>query len=168
MPGGGKKKLSRKKVRNLSKSPHFTVIKKKSCGISMGLEAFKFPIQGVKTILWNSRDETLFCLEFPRVNKKTYKNSREVFKKVCPQLNPPIFFLSGIPSSGWGNLNSGATLNSHTFSMEETHWLVSITAMLQVVCDLDQSLKVSAPHSRNFLSDVPVFLTHVGIRQMPT
>ena len=25
MPGGEKKKLSRKKVRNLSKSPHFTV-----------------------------------------------------------------------------------------------------------------------------------------------
>ena len=33
-----------------------------------------------------------------------------------------------------------------------THWLVSITAMLQVVCVLDQSLKVSAPHSRNFLN----------------
>ena len=34
----------------------------------------------------------------------------------------------------------------------KTGWLVSITAMLQVVCILDWSLKFSAPHSRNFLN----------------
>ena len=34
----------------------------------------------------------------------------------------------------------------------ETHCLVSITAMLQVACVLDRSLKVSTPHSRNFLN----------------
>ena len=53
-------------------------------------------------------------------------------------------------------LNRGATLNSHTFSME-THWLVSITVMSQGVCVLDQSLKVSAPHSPNF-PNVPTTL----------
>ena len=47
--------------------------------------------------------------------------------------------------------SSGATLNNHTFSME-THWLMSITAMSQGVCVLDQSLKVSVPHFSNFLN----------------
>ena len=46
-------------------------------------------------------------------------------------------------SSRGATLNSGATLNNHTFS---------ITTMLQVVCVLDLSLKVSAPHSRNLLN----------------
>ena len=40
-------------------------------------------------------------------------------------------------------------MNSHTFSMK-TQWIVSITAMLQVVCDLDRSLRVYAPHTPNF------------------
>ena len=43
-------------------------------------------------------------------------------------------------------LPSGVTLNSHTFYME-THWLVSITVMLQGVCISDQSLKFSAPQA---------------------
>ena len=51
-------------------------------------------------------------------------------------------------------LNSEVTLNSHVFSME-TYWLVSITAMSQGVRVLDQSLKVSTPHSPNFLN-VPI------------
>ena len=48
-------------------------------------------------------------------------------------------------------MNSRATLNSHTFSME-THLIVSITAMSQGVCDLGRSLKVSAPQPTNFLN----------------
>ena len=50
---------------------------------------------------------------------------------------------SKVFSSGM-KLNSGATLNSLTFSME-SHWLVPITAILQGVCFLNQSLKISAP-----------------------
>ena len=45
-----------------------------------------------------------------------------------------ICIYSILPSNGV-TLNSAATLNSHTFSME-THWIVSITAMLQGVCDV--------------------------------
>ena len=51
-------------------------------------------------------------------------------------------------------LNSEVTLNGHVFSME-TYRLVSITAMSQGVCVLDQSLKISTPHSPNFLN-VPI------------
>ena len=61
-------------------------------------------------------------------------------------------FYDFVPSSGM-TLNSRVTLNSHTSSME-IHWLMSITAISQGVCVLDQSLKVSAlpPHYPNFLN----------------
>ena len=52
--------------------------------------------------------------------------------------------------------SSGATLNSHTFSMEN-YGLVSITAMLQGVCILDSSLKVSAPQPTKFLNALTTF-----------
>ena len=42
----------------------------------------------------------------------------------------------------------------------ETHWLVSITAMLQGVCVLDWSLKVSAPHPKKCLN-VPMTFDHI-------
>ena len=42
--------------------------------------------------------------------------------------------------------SSGATLNSHTFSME-THCLVSITAMSQGVCVIDWRMLQSKPQS---------------------
>ena len=60
-----------------------------------------------------------------------------------------------IPSSG-ATLNSGVTLNSHTF-FKETHWLVSITAISQVTCVLGQLLKVSGPCSINFLNVATTF-----------
>ena len=52
--------------------------------------------------------------------------------------------------------SSGATLNSHTFSMKN-YGLVSITAMLQGVCILDWSLKVSAPQPTKFLNALTTF-----------
>ena len=53
--------------------------------------------------------------------------------------------------SSWATLNSvsGATLNSHTLSME-THWIMSITGLSQDVCVLYWSLKVSVPQPQIF------------------
>ena len=59
------------------------VIKKKSCGISMGLSfVFGFGIsKGFSTILCNFQGKALFSLEFPRV-KKWQKIPEFFFKKV--------------------------------------------------------------------------------------
>ena len=66
-------------------------------------------------------------------------------------------FLSPEDTVKWEvTLNSRATFNSHTFSME-THGIVSITAMSQGVCYLDWSLKVSCPHPPTFLNAPTTF-----------
>ena len=100
--------------------------------------SFWDPICTIKGSVWATTK--MKAIIFLGINNKSRSSA---FRK-------PLFYQNIVPSSGT-TLNGGMTLNSHTFSME-THWLVSITAMLQVVFVLDWSLKASAPHSRNLLN----------------
>ena len=65
----------------------------------------------------------------------------------------------------WGNNEQQGNIEQSyiPFPWKLTAWIVSITAILQGVCDLDQSLEVSVPlpsHPPNFLN-VPTTFDHL-------
>ena len=112
-------------------------------------QSLEFSLWALKTLSGDSKSEMADGKGLLDVNLWTH---------VHP---PPLtsIFLASLPfycQVVGTTLNSRVTLNSHTFSME-THWMVSITAMLQNVCDLGRSLKVSAPHPPNFLNAPKIF-----------
>ena len=54
----------------------------------------------------------------------------------------------------WGDIEQQGDIEPQSYPSMETHWIVSLTVMLQDVCVLDCSLKVFVPQPQN-LWNVP-------------